>query len=83
MSRIQLTELILRPPTGLKGARPLTLPSPLKTFPGLEAAVEQALSAALPAAAQRGAGEFTTTFIDRDMRNSRGALGELRIFTRV
>ena len=71
-SRIALQEVILRPPRGLKGARPLTLPSPLQLF-GLQSLAEQAFP---------GAAEFNTTFVDQTLRISRSGRGELRIFLR-
>ncbi len=57
---------------GVRGARPLTLPSPLRAL-GLEGAVPASL---------RG-GEFDTTFVDGEARVSRGDRGELRVFVRA
>lgn len=71
-ARIALQEVILRPPRGLKGARALTLPSPLQLL-GLQSLAEQAFP---------GASEFQTTFLDQTLRISRSGRGELRIFLR-
>jgi hypothetical protein len=57
---------------GVRGARPITLPSPLQAL-GMQAVLPLQL---------RG-GRFDTTFCDADFRISRGDRGELRIFTRV
>ena len=57
---------------GVRGARPITLPSPLQAL-GMQAVVPLQL---------RG-GRFDTMFCDADLRISRGDRGELRIFTRV
>ena len=57
---------------GVRGARPITLPSPLQAL-GMQAVLPLQL---------RG-GRFDTSFCDDDFRISRGDRGELRIFTRV
>lgn len=72
IARIALEEVILRPPRGLKGARSITLPSPLQLL-GLQSMAEQAFP---------GASEFKTTFVDETLRISRSGRGELRIFLR-
>ena len=68
--RIELTEVQLRL-IGVKGARPLALPSPLRAL---------GLDAALPAQLRGGA--FDTPFCDGELRVSRGDGGELRVFVR-
>jgi hypothetical protein len=72
---IVFTELQLRT-RGVKGARPLTLPSPVQAL-GLQGVLESALPEF-----KRG-GDFGTTFADGDMRVARGGLGELRVFVRA
>jgi len=81
-ARITFTELQLRPPRGLRGARPLSLPSPLQLLPGLQEAAEQAAARLFPTAGPR-AGEFETTYVDDELRVARGALGELRLFLKA
>ena len=68
--RIEFTELQLRT-RGVKGARPLQLPSPLRAL-GLDQALPPSL---------RG-GAFETTFMDGEARISRGDRGETRVFVR-
>jgi hypothetical protein len=70
--RVNFQALALRG-RGVRGARPLTLPSPLSLLPALEAALPPNL---------RG-GEFDTTFCDAEARVSRGDRGELRVFVRA
>ena len=69
--RIEFTEVQLRL-RGVKGARPLALPSPLKAL---------GIDAALPASLRGGA--FDTTFLDGEARISRGDRGETRVFVRA
>jgi len=81
-ARIAFTELTLRPPRGLRGARPVSLPGPAALAPGLDVlpGMRQAVEQAVVQAAR--AGTFDTTFVDGQLRVSRGALGELRVFVR-
>ncbi len=69
--RIAFTEVVLRT-RGLRGARPLALPSPLRAL-GIEAALPESL---------RG-GAFETSFVDGECRVSRGDRGEVRVFVRA
>jgi acetyl-CoA synthetase len=57
---------------GVKGARPLALPNPVRAL-GLEGMLPEAL---------RG-GAFDTPFLDEELRISRGDRGELRVFVRA
>ena len=70
--RVNFQALSLRG-RGVRGARPLTLPSPLSLLPELEAALPPSLKG----------GEFETTFCDHEARISRGDRGELRVFVRA
>jgi PAP_fibrillin len=69
--RIEFLDITFRV-QGVRGLRPITLPSPVQAL-GLQAILPLQL---------RG-GEFTTTYCDADFRVSRGDRGELRIFTRA
>lgn len=69
--RLRFTEAVLRL-RGARGAHPLALPSPLRAL-GLEGAVPEGL---------RG-GSFCTSFVDGQLRVSRGDRGELRVFLRA
>jgi hypothetical protein len=70
--RIRFEEVTFRG-RGLRGARPLTLPSPLKAL-GIDDSI-------LPPNLRGGA--FETTFVDGEARVSRGDRGEVRVFVRA